>query len=290
MGVQSTKDPQNDLAVRSAAKNRRNSFCLTKKQIHSFLSAHAQSGCTGETIRQYQAAILSFYEFLPENKSILPDSLAQWQETLLAQGYSSRTVSARISAVNTLLDFLGRRDFQCHVKLDRPEAELPALTRDEYIKLLQEAKRREDITLYLLVKTFAVAGMSIQNLDDLTREAVDCGAVKTERKRYSQTLVLPAPLRQELLDYAMREGIRAGPVFRTKSGRPFNRSAVTAMISKLGEAAGLEPGKANPRSLKRLYQNTFADYQRQADAWMANCYARLLEEEEEQVGWMAGKG
>ena len=62
------------------------------------------------------------------------------------------------------------------------------------------------------------------------------------------------------------------------------------MISKLGEAAGLEPGKANPRSLKRLYQNTFADYQRQADAWMANRYARLLEEEEVQVGWMAGKG
>ena len=195
-----------------------------------------------------------------------------------------------MSAVNTLMDFLGRRDFQYHVKLDRPEAELPILTRDEYIQLLQEAKRQEDITLYLLVKTFAVAGMSIQNLDDLTWEAIDCGIVKTERKRYSQTLVLPAPLRQEPLDYAMREGIRTGPVFRTKNKKTFNRSVVTTMISKLGEAAGLEPGKANPRSLKRLYQNTFADYQRQADAWMANRYAQLLEEEEVQVGWMAGKG
>ena len=188
------------------------------------------------------------------------------------------------------MDFLGRRDFQYHVKLYRPEAELPILTRDEYIQLLQEAKRQEDITLYLLVKTFAVAGMSIQNLDDLTWEAIDCGIVKTERKRYSQTLVLPAPLRQEPLDYAMREGIRTGPVFRTKNKKTFNRSVVTTMISKLGEAAGLEPGKANPRSLKRLYQNTFADYQRQADAWMANRYAQLLEEEEVQVGWMAGKG
>lgn len=287
MERRSPKGANENMAARSSG--RRLAFHLTAKQIQRFLDAHAVTGCAEDTIRQYRAAIQCFYDFLPDGKAVFPDSLAQWQESLLAQGYSARTISMRLSAVNTLLDFLGRRDFQCHVKLDRPEAELPALTRDEYIKLLQEAKRREDITLYLLVKTFAVAGMSIQNLDDLTREAVDCGAVKTERKRYSQTLVLPALLRQELLDYAMREGIRAGPVFRTKSGRPFNRSAVTAMISKLGEDAGLEPGKANPRSLKRLYQNTFADYQRQADAWMANCYARLLEEEEVQVGWMAGK-
>lgn len=290
MEVESMNGSQKNAAVHSISAKRIKSFPLTEKQIRTFLATHAKSGCTEETIRQYQAAIKSFYEFLPENKCVLRGSLENWQEALSEQGYSTRTILARVSAVNMLMDFLGRRDFQYHVKLDRPEAELPVLTRDEYIQLLQEAKRQEDITLYLLVKTFAVAGMSIQNLDDLTREAIDCGIVKTERKRYSQTLVLPAPLRQELLDYAMREGIRTGPVFRTKNKKTFNRSVVTTMISKLGEAAGLEPGKANPRSLKRLYQNTFADYQRQADAWMANRYARLLEEEEVQVGWMAGKG
>ncbi len=275
---------------RTGGTDRRPSFRLSQKQIQKFLAAHAESGCAKETIRRYRAALLSFHAFLPESGMVSRNSLAQWQTVLLEQGYSSRTVSARTSAVNALLDYLGRRDYQCHLKAERPEADLPDLSRTEYIRLLQEAKRQEDITLYLLVKTFAVAGLSVQSLSDLTREAVDCGMVRTERKLYSQTVVLPAMLRRELLDYAMRKGVRSAPVFRTRTGRPFSRSAVTKMISRLGEEAGLEPGKANPRSLKRLYQNTFAEYQRQADKWMKETYTQLLEGEERAVGWLSGRG
>lgn len=283
--------PSAEKAGRQAGgTDRKTPFRLSKKQIQRFLAAHAESGCTENTIRQYRAALLSFHDFLPESGAVSLDSLARWQEALLEQGYSSRTVSARVSAVNALLDYLERRDYQCHLKIELPEADLPDLTREEYIQLLAQARRQEDITLYLLVKTFAVTGLSVQGLNDLTREAVDRGEIRTERKLFSQTVEIPALLRRELLDYAMREGVRSGPVFRTRTGRPFNRSAVTAMIARLGGEAGLDAGKANPRSLKRLYQNTFAEYQRQADEWMRACYARLLEEEEKQAGWMADWG
>lgn len=270
--------------------NRGKPFRLNEKQIEKFLAAHSKSGCTEDTIRQYRAAILHFRDFLPKSGAVARNSLAQWQTALLEQGYSARTVYTRVSAVNALLEYLGRRDYQNHFKMERPEPDLPDLTRDEYIRLLTEAQRQENITLYLLVKIFAVTGLSIQCLNDLTREAVDCGEIRTERKLYRQTVKIPAMLRRELLDYAMREGVRSGPLFRSKAGGPFNRSVITNMISRLGADAGLADGKANPRCLKRLYQNTLAAYQRQADEWIEANYVRLLEEEETQAGWMAGRG
>ena len=157
MEVESMNGSQKNAAVHSISAKRIKSFPLTEKQIRTFLATHAKSGCTEETIRQYQAAIKSFYEFLPENKCVLQSSLEHWQEALSEQGYSTRTILVRVSAVNTLMD-PGRRDFQYHVKLDRPEAELPILTRDEYIQLLQEAKRQEDITLYLWSKPLLLWG------------------------------------------------------------------------------------------------------------------------------------
>lgn len=295
MGARSPRTRDGASAAQLAGGGRRASFCLTEKHIRRFLDAHEESGCAGDTIRQYRSAILQFYEFLPEGKQVSRDTLSQWNGFLLEQGYSSSTVCTRLSAVNSLLDFLGRRDFQWHAKLERPQADAAELTREkltreEYIRLLQEAKRQENITLYLLVKTLAAAGLSVQSLNGLTREAVDCGEVRTERKLYSQTVALPAGLRRELLDYAMREGVRSGPVFRTDAGKPLRRTVVTCMISRLGEAAGLEPGKANPRSLKRLYQTTFEEYQRQADEWMQASYTKLLGEEEQEAGWLSGRG
>ena len=236
MGARSPKNPDSHEAARPAGNRRKAFFRLTEKQIQRFLSVHARSGCTKDTILQYRTAVFVFYDFLPEDKRVYQDTLSRWIDALIEQGYSSRTVCARLSVVNSLLDFLGRRDFQCMVKLERTEAKTADLTRAEYLQLLQEAKRQENVTLYLLVKTFAVAGLSVQYLDNLTREAVNSGVIQTERKRYSQTVELPTGLRSELLDYTMREGIRSGPVFHTRSGKSFNRSVVTNMIELKGQA------------------------------------------------------
>lgn len=287
MGARSAKSSD---VHEAADSSRKSSFRLTEKQIRQFLAAQAGSGCGKNTVQQYRYALSSFYDFLPEDKRVFCDTLSRWTDVLTEQGYSSRTICTRLSAVNGLLDFVGRRDFQWRVKLERSGAGTADLTREEYLRLLQEAKRQENITLYLLVKTFAVAGLSVQCLDGLTREAVDSGTIQAERKLYRQTVPLPPMLRRELLDYAMREGVRSGPVFRTGAGTPIHRSTVSYMISRLGRDAGLEPGKANPRSLKRLHQNTFAEYQRQADEWMQATYAKLLAEEEQEAGWLAGRG
>lgn len=71
------------MMVRRATQ--RKNFCMTIKQIHNFLFVHTKSGCAKERSPHYQAAILYFYESLPENNSVLPTvrkttspALRQW--------------------------------------------------------------------------------------------------------------------------------------------------------------------------------------------------------------------
>lgn len=277
---------------RSRQKSSRDSsrvVYLIPERIEQFLSTQKKEGCTEVTIKTYRTSMNRLYAFLPENKQITQDTLSQWEAHMSAQGYSARTIYTRLAIANSFLAFLGRRNWQrrdISRKYDEPD--LPELTREEYLLLLQEAKRQENIQLYLLVKVFACMGLSIQSLDKLTREAVNEGTLQIDHKLCTQALEIPPLLRRELLDYAMREGIRSGPVFVNRNGRSINRQILTVKISKLGEAAGLEPGKSNPRTLKRLYQTTLAGYQRQADAWVRKSWLALLEGEETTAGWLAG--
>lgn len=60
-------------------------------------------------------------------------------------------------------------------------------------------------------------------------------------------------LKEELLDFAVREGILSGPIFITRRGTPVGRTTVTALIQSLAHDAQVEAGKCTPRCLRKLY-------------------------------------
>ncbi|MFR6185353.1 MAG: hypothetical protein ACLUJG_07165 [Lawsonibacter sp.] len=188
--------------------------------------------------------------------------------------------------MNSLLEFLERQELQWYTKSDWREAETAALTRKEYIQLLQEAKRQENITLYLLVKTFALAGLSVQHLNDLTWEAVNRGAICTERKRYCQVVTLPDGLRQEL--WSTPFGTLSVPAQFSRGRReavePHDRH-ISDLTSGQGRGAGAR--KSQPTESQRPlseYPCRLSASGRRVDE---KRYAKLLEKEEAQAGWLA---
>ena len=90
--------------------------------------------------------------------------------------------------------------------------------------------------------------------------------------------------------YARREGIASGPLFRTKSGKPLSRTAVTDSLKQLCRDARVPEEKANPRCLKRLWQSTQDGIRAQIDLLVEQAYDRLMETEQLAVGWDIGKG
>ena len=108
---------------------------LTEECIASFLEELARKGRTPGTLDTYQRNICSLYDALPEDKTLLPGMLDRWQQDMLAEGYSPRTVNTRLSVANHLVAFLGRRELQTRGTLQIGEGGTPELTRREYLRL-----------------------------------------------------------------------------------------------------------------------------------------------------------
>ena len=90
-------------------------------------------------------------------------------------GYAPSTINSYLSVNNAYLDFVGHREYQLANQL-KLETELqPELTRTGFLRLLQTARTLGREKVYLLVKLFGTTGLTVQELEKVTVEAVKEG-------------------------------------------------------------------------------------------------------------------
>ena len=255
---------------------------LTKECFTAFLDDLAQRGRTPGTLDTYRRNICFLYEALPADKTLQPGTLDQWQQDMLAEGYSPRTVNIRLSVANHLVSFLGRRELQTQGTLEVDEEGLPELTRTEYLRLLSTARVLGKERLYLLVKLFGSTEWPVGALEQLTVEVI--------KGQESSPARLPEFLRREMLNYARRCGVSSGPLFQTRNGKPLRRTAVTDSMKQLCRDARVAEEKANPRCLRRLWQATQDSFRAQLDWLVEQACDSLLETEQLTVGWTEDGG
>ena len=76
-------------------------------------------------------------------------------------------------------------------------------------------------------------------------------------KGKNRTILLQKELRKKLLKYAKEQGIVSGHIFRTKSGKPLDRSNICHDMKKLSSEAEVDAGKIFPHNLRHLFARTF---------------------------------
>ena len=143
--------------------------------------------------------------------------------------------------------------------------------------------------VYLLVKVFALMGLPVQETGKVTVEAVARGQVAAVSGGVGQLLRIPPALQEELRDFARRQDIREGPLFRTRAGRPLGRTNITDAIRALSRTAQVPQAKCNPRCLRKLFLETQAAIEGGLRRLAEETYDRMLREEERTVGWTHGR-
>ena len=262
-----------------------NDPCLRWEQVDAYLNDLQTRGRTPETIRTYRRNLLLLFEALPKSGRLDHRTLARWRDVMLEQGYTPRTVNVRLASANGFLDYLGLRDYQLPMQLKPAEDEIqPELTRNEYLRLLSAARTLDKERTYFMVKVFAILGLTVHDLPKLTAEAVKDGAFTTSANRSRQMIRIPNCLQAELLGYLQREGIRSGPVFCTRNGKPICRAAVTACIQQLSRDARVAPEKCNPRCLRKLCQSTREGVRQSISLLVEQALEMLLEQEKIKCG------
>ena len=258
---------------------------VSQEDIQNFLTAYENLDRAEGTVQFYQRKLRRFYQDLPEDKIIRPDTMKNWQEKLLQDGYAPGSVNAFLSAANSYLDYIGHREYQLAGQLKDEKPPQPELSRAEYLHLLRTAKALDKEKVYLLIKVFASAGLFAQELPEITVEAVQKGKIVCAQNKYKQIVTVPAYLQKELLGYAQKNGILTGPIFRTRDGRPMHRTYVSAAIRNLCEEAKVPREKGNPKCLRKLYLSTKAGVESNVSLLMVQAMERMMEQDQFSIGW-----
>lgn len=265
-----------------------NQITITAETLEAFLDYLSESGHSFNSMQTYRQIVTQFYDFLPKEKAIGPDTVSQWQKYMTEQGYANSTNNARLYVINHLMKFLGKREWQHITALKTEEGILPELSREEYLRLLQAAKRMGKERTYLIIKTLCNAGVRLHELRQVTVEAVTQGDATISFYCHNQRqLSFPRSLREELLAYAARQGITEGSIFVTRNGKPVGRSNIWADIQRVCREAQVAEEKASARCLWDLHQNTYKDIEEQLSAKITQAYEKMLDKEELTVGWNA---
>lgn len=230
---------------------------LTASMIDAFREHLIKEEKSAATVEKYLRDVRAFFVF-SDHGEISKERMMSYKKNLVEKGYAVRSINSMLASINSLLAFLGWSD--CRVKNMKVQRSIycgedKELTKEEYLRLLEAAKKSPRMNL--LLQTICGTGIRISELRYFTVEAVRLGEISVSCKNKTRTILLPRKLKKLLLEYAENHNIRSGAIFITRNGRPMNRSNIWSQMKKLCKDAGVKSSKVFPHNLRRLFARTF---------------------------------
>nr|WP_264464831.1 tyrosine-type recombinase/integrase [Intestinimonas butyriciproducens] len=229
------------------------------EQIITYRTWLAAEEKSAGTIEKYLRDIYGFFRWL-NGEAVSKERALDWKAYLLERGYAPVTINSMLSAVNSLLHFLGWDD--CRVKFLKIQRRLfreeqRVLTRAEYERLLEAARSLGRERLALLMETICATGIRVSEVRYITVEAVQRGRAEITLKGKIRTILIPNKLCRKLLKYAKKQKTASGEIFLTKGGMSLSRKQLWAEMKSLCKRAGVEPSKVFPHNLRHLFATCF---------------------------------
>lgn len=226
---------------------------LTPLQIQAFARHLRLEEKSEATMEKYLRDIRAFARWL-DGREISKGLSAAWKAHLVERGYAPASINAKLSALNSLLEFLGLGG--CRVKFLRVQRRLfrdagRELTKAEYQRLLDTAHRLGQERLGLLVEAMGATGIRVSEVRYLTVEAARQGKAEISLKGKIRTILLPGKLCRKLLQYAQKQKPPPVQSFAPKAeraGPPADLGGDEAVVRarRGGPAQGVPPQSAAP--------------------------------------------
>lgn len=238
---------------------RKNKAELKRDQIEEFRQYLYERENARATIRKYITDIRTFFDYLAGKLTVDKQKLLDYKEWLLRRNAVS-SANSMLAALNQFLEFL-ELDF-LKVKRIKVQKSLflqeeKELTREEYRKLVQTALAEGKEQLALCMETIASTGIRISELEFFTVESIRRDYIEIVNKGKYRRIFLPKVLRQKLLFFARKNGIRRGAIFITRTGKKKCRSNIWREMKALKEKAGINGNKIFPHNLRHLFARTY---------------------------------
>ena len=210
------------------------------------------------TIGKYIRDVKAFIKFAG-GSGVTKETVIAYKKHL-QENYAVRSVNSMLASINSLFSFLGWHDLKVKsLKLQQqvfcPEEK--ELTRAEYTRLCRTAKCRHNERLNLILQTICGTGIRVSELQYITVEAVKNGEAVVNCKAKTRSVFIVKELKQKLLRWAAKQGIKNGMIFVTRTGKPISRTNIWREMKALCAEANVNPQKVFPHNLRHLFARVF---------------------------------
>ena len=232
---------------------------LTENQIMKFAVYLKSEEKSENTIKKYIRDVRAFATYVGEAE-ITKEIVIAYKNHLLSVRYAVRSINSMLASLNGLFYFLGWTDLKVKsIKQQRQIfcSEEKELTKAEYVRLVNAAKRKGNERLNLLIQTICGTGIRVSELQYITVDSAKCGEAVVSLKGKTRSVFIVRELQKKLLRYATEQKIKNGAIFITRTGKPMSRTNIWREMKNLCEQAGVNPEKVFPHNLRHLFARTF---------------------------------
>ena len=231
---------------------------LNTDQLRQFETHLLCEERSAATVEKYLHDLRVFYAFM-DGKELNKTAVLEYKSDLLNK-YAVTSANSMLAAVNAFFRYLGYYELcvkQYKIQKSAFCPEEKELTKAEYIRLIEAAKRKGNERLNLIIQTICGSGIRVSELQYITVEAVKRGEAFVNCKSKNRRIFIVAELRKKLLSYIKTQNIKSGAVFVTKNGKPVSRHNIWRDMKALCKDAGVSPSKVFPHNLRHLFARTF---------------------------------
>lgn len=218
------------------------------------------------TVEKYVRDVMKFLEFSRQTGPVTDHACVARYRACLVENYKPASVNSMLAALNSYLEFTDRKEW-C-VSLLRIQREMfldeaRELTREEYWRLVDQARQDGNTRLYYMLQTLAGSGIRVGELPFITVEALGQKTVSVNFKGKLRQILLPPSLVKQLEEYCRMAGRRTGSIFVTRTGRPVDRRNIWKEMKGLCRKAGVDQAKVFPHNLRHLFARSY--YEKEKD-------------------------
>ena len=231
---------------------------IMKSNITEYATYLAEQEKSVATIEKYIRDITAFTDWLGDKPA---DKLTvlKYKDSLVEK-LAPASVNSVISSLNGFFVYNGW--YTLKIRVLKIQKQIFArsdkeLTKDEYQRLVDAAKRKGNEKLSLLMQTICSTGIRVSELKYITVESIRREQSDISLKGKMRVVIIPKSLCRMLLSYAKRQKITSGPIFVTKKGTPLDRSNIWKLMKALCESANVPKNKVFPHNLRHLFARTF---------------------------------
>ena len=236
---------------------------ITKEILEKYKRCLIEEEKAFATIEKYIRDITVFTEWLGERQ--LDKTIVLEYKEHLKSLYAPASVNSVLSSLNSFFSF--NEWYHLKVRTLKIQRQIFAdaykeLTKIEYKRLLEAAKKKGNEKLYLLMQTICATGIRVSELKFITVESICAKRATINLKGKMRIIIIPNDLCKMLLKYAEKKKIKSGSIFVSKNGKPLDRSNIWKLMKALCESAKVAKEKVYPHNLRHLFARTFYSIQK----------------------------